>query len=66
MGLRDYVIMLFLLDTGVRLSELVGIKLVDLKLAENELIITEAKKEVSKEGFLSLLGPRILLKNNFG
>lgn len=31
-GLKDYTFMLMLLDTGVRLSELVNIKMVDLKI----------------------------------
>lgn len=52
-GLRDYAIMLFLLDTGVRLSELVGIKLVDLKLADNEVIITMAKGGKHRRVFIS-------------
>ena len=42
-GLWDYTIMLLLLDTGVRLSEMVGIKLSDIKLQDNEVIITEEK-----------------------
>ncbi len=52
-GLRDYTIMLLLLDTGVRLSELVGIKLVDLKLPDNEVIITEGKGGKPRRVFLS-------------
>jgi len=42
-GLRDYTLMLVLLDTGVRLSELVDIKLVDIRMPENEIIITHGK-----------------------
>ncbi len=52
-GLRDYVIMLLLLDTGVRLSELVGIKLPDLKLADSEIIITEGKGGKARRVFIS-------------
>lgn len=52
-GLRDYTFMLFLLDTGVRLSELVGIKLTDLKMAENEVIITQGKGGKQRRVFLS-------------
>lgn len=52
-GLRDYFIMLLLLDTGIRLSELVGIKIADIKLPENEVIITEAKGGKQRRVFLS-------------
>jgi integrase/recombinase XerD len=52
-GFRDYTIMLLLLDTGVRLSELVGIKLVDLKLPDNEVIITEGKGGKARRVFVS-------------
>lgn len=65
-GFRDYVIMLLLLDTGIRLSELVGIKLYDLKLTENEVLVTEGKGAVSKGAFSCLPGPRSRLKNTFG
>ncbi|OPX86665.1 MAG: Tyrosine recombinase XerD [Pelotomaculum sp. PtaB.Bin104] len=52
-GLRDYTIMLLLLDTGVRLSELVGIKLADIKMADNEVIITEGKGGKNRRVFVS-------------
>jgi len=52
-GFRDYVIMLLLLDTGIRLSELVGIKLYDLKLTENEVLITESKGGKHRRVFVS-------------
>ena len=52
-GLRDYMIMLLLLDTGVRLSELVGIKLSDIKLPDNEVIITEGKGGKHRRVFVS-------------
>ena len=52
-GLRDYTIMLLLLDTGIRLSELVGIKLVDIKLTENEVVITHGKGGKQRRVFLS-------------
>ena len=52
-GFRDYTLILLLLDTGVRLSELVGIKLADLKLTDNEVIITEAKGGKNRRVFVS-------------
>ncbi|MEW6726486.1 MAG: tyrosine-type recombinase/integrase [Bacillota bacterium] len=52
-GLRDYTMMLLLLDTGVRLSELVGIKLSDLKLGDSEIIITEGKGGKHRRVFVS-------------
>ena len=52
-GLWDYTIMLLLLDTGIRLTELVGIKLTDLKLPANELIITHAKGGKQRRVFVS-------------
>lgn len=52
-GLRDYTIMLLLLDTGVRLSELTAIKLVDLKLPDNEVLITEGKGGKNRRVFVS-------------
>lgn len=52
-GYRDYAIMLLLLDTGIRLKELVGIKLEDLRLSVNEIIITEAKGGRQRRVFVS-------------
>lgn len=52
-GLRDYTLILLLLDTGVRLSELVGIKIPDLKLPDNEVIITEGKGGKHRRVFVS-------------
>lgn len=52
-GLRDYAIILFLLDTGVRLSELVGIKLVDIKMVDCEVIITMGKGGKHRRVFMS-------------
>ncbi len=52
-GLRDYTIMLLLLDTGVRLSELTGIKILDLKLPDNELLITQGKGGKNRRVFVS-------------
>lgn len=52
-GLRDFTIMLLLLDTGVRLSELVGIELVDMKLHESEIVITKAKGGKQRRVFIS-------------
>lgn len=40
-GLRDYTIMLLMFDTGIRLNELVGIKVADVK--EDAVVITETK-----------------------
>lgn len=40
-GLRDYTIMLLMLDTGIRLNELVGIKVDDIK--DDAILITETK-----------------------
>lgn len=42
-GFRDYTMILFLLDTGVRVSELVGVKLSDIRMNDNEVIITKGK-----------------------
>lgn len=61
-GLRDYAMMLLLLDTGVRLSELVGIKLVDLKLSENEIVITEGKGGKQRRVFVSPKTKEMILK----
>lgn len=52
-GIRDYVMMIVLLDTGVRLSELAGIRMVDLKLKENEIIIYRGKGGKSRRVFVS-------------
>lgn len=52
-GLRDYTIMLLLLDTGIRLSELVSIKLSDLKLTDNELVIPHGKGDKYRRVFVS-------------
>lgn len=52
-GLRDYTIMLLLLDTGVRISELVNIKLVDLRMIDNEIIITQGKGGKSRRVYIS-------------
>ena len=61
-GLRDYTVMLLLLDTGIRLSELVGIKLMDLKSAQNELIITEGKGGKQRRVFFSSKAKETLRK----
>jgi len=42
-GLRDYSIMLVFLDTGIRLTELIEIKLIDVRLSDYEIIITHGK-----------------------
>ncbi|WP_018933300.1 tyrosine-type recombinase/integrase [Gracilibacillus lacisalsi] len=42
-GLRDYVIMLLLLETGVRANELVGIEVDDVRLREGSIYIKNAK-----------------------
>lgn len=52
-GFRDYTIMLLLLDTGIRLSELVGLKLEDIKMAQSELIVTEGKGGKQRRVFFS-------------
>lgn len=52
-GFRDYTIMLILLDTGIRLSELVGIKLEDLKMSQGEIVITQAKGGKQRRVFVS-------------
>lgn len=52
-GLRDYVIMLLLIDTGIRLSELVNIQLADINLVEGELIITRGKGGKPRRVYLS-------------
>lgn len=42
-GYRDYVAMMLLLDTGIRLSEITNIKLHDISLENNEIFITKGK-----------------------
>lgn len=42
-GYRDYVIFLIMLDTGIRLSELVGIQIEDVR--KNKLIIRKTKNQ---------------------
>jgi integrase/recombinase XerD len=42
-GLRDYVMMLLLLETGIRANELVGIELSDVRLKEGAIHIKNAK-----------------------
>lgn len=61
-GLRDYVMMLFLLDTGIRVSELADVKLQDLKLADNELIIPHGKGNKARRVFVSPRTREALLK----
>jgi len=52
-GLRDYMIMLLLLDTGVRLFELANMKLPDIRMAENEIIIPHGKGDKYRRVFFS-------------
>ncbi len=52
-GQRDYTFMLILLDTGVRLSELVNIQLMDIRMADNEIIVTRGKGGKSRRVFIS-------------
>ena len=49
MSFRDYVICLLLLDSGLRRSELVNLKLDDVNLLTGKLMITEAKGGKSRE-----------------
>lgn len=50
-GFRDYTMMLLLLDTGVRLSELAGIKLSDIRMGDSEIIIPWGKGGKSRRVF---------------
>ncbi|ARK29039.1 tyrosine-type recombinase/integrase [Halalkalibacter krulwichiae] len=50
-GFRDEVIVLVFLDTGVRLSELVGIEVIDVK--ENKIIIRKTKNLFERIVYLS-------------
>lgn len=52
-GFRDYAMMLLLLDTGVRVSELVGIKLADIRMSDNELIIVSGKGGKNRRVYVS-------------
>ncbi len=52
-GLRDYTIMLLLLDTGVRVSELVNIQLADIHKSNNEIIITHGKGDKARRVYYS-------------
>lgn len=61
-GLRDYAIMVLLLDTGIRLSELCSVRLVDLRMAQNELIIAEGKGGKQRRVFYSHKAKETLLK----
>lgn len=47
-GLRDYVLMLFLLDTGVRISEALGVTIDDVIFAENRVYIRNTKTDLSR------------------
>lgn len=38
-GFRDYVIMLLLLETGIRISELVGLRLQDIRWADSSILV---------------------------
>jgi integrase/recombinase XerD len=42
-GLRDYVMILLLLETGIRANELIGVELSDLRLKEEAIHIRNAK-----------------------
>jgi len=53
-GFRDYTIILFLLDTGVRVSELVGVKISDIRINENEVIIAKGKGGKQRRVFVSI------------
>jgi integrase/recombinase XerD len=52
-GLRDYTIMLVLLDSGIRLSELVNIQLAHVKMADSEIIIPHGKGDKYRRVFVS-------------
>lgn len=51
-GVRDITIFMVMLDTGIRLSELTGIQLEDLR--DNELIIRETKNLLQRTVYLSM------------
>ena len=61
-GFRDYTMILFMLDTGVRVSELVGIKLVDIRLKDGEVLITEGKGGKQRRVFVSSKTKEMLRK----
>jgi integrase/recombinase XerD len=61
-GFRDYIMMLLLLDTGIRLSELVHIKLQDMNIANSEIIITQGKGGKARRVFLSEKTESVLKK----
>jgi len=42
-GLRDYTIMLLLLETGLRLSEVTAVQIDDIKLAEGQIFVRHTK-----------------------
>ncbi|MCQ6282534.1 tyrosine-type recombinase/integrase [Bacillus sp. EB600] len=47
-GLRDYTLMLLLLDTGVRVNELIGIDVQDVKLKEGVVVIRNTKNNFER------------------
>lgn len=53
-GFRDYVLMLILLDTGVRVSELVAIRLEDIRMTDNEIMIPRGKGGKSRRVYVSV------------
>lgn len=53
-GIRDYAIMLVLLDTGIRLAELCQLKMSDVMADEGYIVIPKAKAG-NPEWFLSML-----------
>nr|WP_238482563.1 site-specific integrase [Lederbergia galactosidilytica] len=47
-GLRDYVLMLFLLDTGARISEALSVKIDDILFAEGRVYLRNTKTDISR------------------
>jgi len=68
-GLRDHVFMLLLLDTGVRLSEALGLQVHDVDLGERTLLVMGKGSKERKVGFSSALARHLrhyLLKREAG
>lgn len=54
-GYRDYVTMMLLLETGIRLSEITNLKIHDINLEHNEILITNGKGNKERKVYFQYL-----------